>query len=165
MSFDATIDISEQPQDEEAKGRWYLGEVIDINDPLNANRVKARVPGLYDSDAGDVPWIGPMKYSPFGTGPNFGFYGAAQVGSKITVVLQEGNPHYPCYIGSVLVPTDIPAEFKDPNVWGFQDPKGNKLIVNMQTGEFKFVHSSGATLVFAANGEVSLTAVKIHLNP
>lgn len=164
MSFDATIDLSEQSEDEQSSGRYYLGKVVEVSTDGSAC-VKVHVPGLYEPNEGAVPWVGPVRHSVFGIGANFGFYGAPQVGANVTVILQEGNPQYPLYVGSVLKAAEVPGEFKNPNVWGFQDPKGNKLIVNLQSGEFKFVHNTGATLLFSENGEVTISATKIHLNP
>lgn len=164
MSFDSTYELSDSARDDDTKGRWYIGVVTAV-DPEGMGRVKANVPGLYDTSGGDVPWIGPIKQSLFGIGPGFGFYGAPQPGSKITVVLQDGDPNHPAYIGCILTKADVPAEFKDPDVWGFKDPAGNMLIMNMKTKTFRFVTADGVQISSNGSGELTIKAVKIHLNP
>ena len=47
---------------------YYVGIVTNNNDPLGIGRVQANVPGLYDTSKGPVPWIGPIKDSPYGFG-------------------------------------------------------------------------------------------------
>lgn len=162
--FAPLSDIVQPDTTEESKGKWYIGTVRTVN-PDGSETVKAHVPGLFDMDAGDVPWIGPLKQSLFGIGPNFGFYGAPQVGSRITIILQDGDAQYPAYIGCILNKQDIPPQFKDPNVWGFRDPAGNQLLVNIKTGEFRFTHSSGAYFSFDSGGNIVLKGKTIQLNP
>lgn len=152
MSFDATIDRSDTDESEKTKGRYYVGSVFNLNDPEGIGRVQASVPGLYDPTQGDVPWIGPLRQSPFGIGPGFGFYGVPALKSKITVILQDGDPHYPMFIGGILTKDDVLPAFRDPNVWGFKDPSGNALIVDMKNGTWTFIHSSGDTIAFDSVG-------------
>ncbi|QRE00338.1 baseplate hub subunit [Burkholderia phage BCSR5] len=162
--FVALNDLLKPEEGDEAKGRWYLGTVRQVS-PDGTGMVKAHVPGLFDMDAGDVPWIGQLKQSLFGVGAGFGMYGAAQPGAKVTVILQDGDPNYPAYIGGVLNKDDVPDEFKSPSVWGFKDPKGNKLVVDLASGTFRFTHSSGAYISFDGGGNIIIKGTTIQLNP
>lgn len=155
MSFDSLNEFA-STGDDDLRGKWFIGVVTDANDTTGQGRVKANVPGLFDTNSGDVPWIGPLKQSLFGIGPGFGFYGTPQKGAKITVILQDGDPHYPAYIGGILTAADVPAEFKDPNVWGFKDPAGNMLIVNMQAKTFRFVTADGVQISSDGSGNFQI---------
>ena len=127
----------------------YLGLVISNEDPEGLDRVKAVVPNLYD-DAETAPWIGPStKYSPFWCGPGFGTFGSPVKGSLIIIELQGGNPQFPVYSGSFLH-----KQVKDANMmklfhnlaWGFIDPSGNILVVDMKTQQLTFKHSTNVIL-------------------
>jgi hypothetical protein len=135
---------------------YYIGTVINNQDPLGFGRVQANVPNLYDSSQGEVPWIGPSKDSPFGYGTStkgpFGFFGAPAVGSTIRIELQNGDEHKPVYLTQPTAPNANPA-FKDPNTWGFQDPSGNQLLINMANGTWTFTHSSGDQVAYDAAGD------------
>lgn len=131
----------------------YLGLVVSNEDPDGLDRVKALVPNLYD-ELETAPWIGPStKYSPFGNGPGYGTFGSPVKGSIIVVELQGGNPQFPVYSGSLLH-----AQVKDANLlklfhnlaWGFVDPSGNMLVVDMKTQRLTFKHSTN--VIFTIEG-------------
>jgi hypothetical protein len=135
---------------------YYLGTVTNNVDPLGIGRVQANVPGLYNPAKGPVPWVGPIKDSPFGfgVGPKgpYGVYGSPYVGSQLMVELQKGDENNGMYSPIPTAPTANPA-FKDPQTWGFQDPSGNQLLVNMSTGTWTFTHSSGDMLTYDQTGD------------
>src|SRR5882672_6069488 len=135
---------------------YYLGTVTNNADPLGIGRVQANVPGLYNTAKGPVPWVGPIKDSPFGfgIGPKgpYGVYGAPAIGSQIKVELQKGDENNALYEPIPTVPSANPA-FKDPQTWGFQDPSGNQLLVNMTAGTWTFTHSSGDMLTYDQAGD------------
>jgi phage baseplate assembly protein gpV len=141
---------------EEYGSGYYLGTVTNNQDPLGLHRVQADVPGLYDSAAGEVPWIGPHKDSPFGfgTGANgqYGTYGSPAVGSKIKIELQNGDEHNALY-SPVQVKADVNADFSDPNVWGFKDPDGNIVKYDMTNHTYTFITKGGAQINIDANGK------------
>jgi hypothetical protein len=74
---------------------YYIGTVSANNDTVGIGRVQANVSGLFDTSQGSVPYIGPLKDSPFGFGKGakgpYGVYGMPQVGSTIKVELQNGD--------------------------------------------------------------------------
>src|SRR5271168_4462456 len=135
---------------------YYLGTVTGNTDPLGIGRVQANVPGLYDPTLGPIPWIGPIKDSPFGfgVGPKgpYGVYGSPYVGSQVKVELQKGDEHNALYTPFPTVPAANPA-FASPFTWGFQDPSGNQLLVNLQTGMWTWTHSSGDTISYDSAGD------------
>lgn len=133
--------------DKEDYTKYFLGTVVDIVDPESCHRVKATVPGLYE-DPELAPWIGPAAKSAFGIGQNFGTYGSPQLGSVLIVELQGGDPHYPIYHGCVHLPgnkTDEVKEAYHEEAWGFMDPSGNSLLVDMRARVVIFRDSHGVT--------------------
>lgn len=154
MSFQSANDFV-QASESYDQG-YYMGVVTNNNDPLGIGRVQANVPGLYDTALGEVPWIGPLKDSPYGFGKSakgpYGTYGAPPAGSPIKVELQGGDPHKPLYTNLYTQPVANPA-FVSPNVWGYQDPDGNLMIYDMSTHTYKFVTAGGAVIVIDANGK------------
>lgn len=147
---------------------YLVGTVVNVSDPLNLGRVQATVPGMFEGSI--LPWIAPIVQSPFGSGNQFGFFGSPQVGSKITVELQDGDAHKPLYTGGWRGPTDTPPEFIDPTIWGFKDPTGNTLVVNSSnitlTSALGVVLSfTGLDLTITSPGSINATAMgAINLN-
>lgn len=149
-------------QEEDYAGKFFLGLVFDNNDPEDADRIRATIPELYTED--NCPWIGPSKFSPFGQGPGFGMFGSPQKGSQVLIVLQEGNPKYPMYLGSLLFSKNKTSEQKREfhnEAWGFVDPSGNKFIVDMKTQTLTFVHSTQVSFVIK-EGSVFVEAPNNH---
>ena len=128
--------------------------------------MQANVPGLYNTATGPVPWIGPIKDSPYGFGKGakgpYGVYGSPAVGSQIKVELQKGDDHNALYTPLATVPSANPA-FASPQTWGYQDPSGNQQLVNMATGSWTWTHSSGDTINYDSAGD-RVTVVKGNAN-
>lgn len=137
--------------------RWFGGRVTSVSDPQGLGRVQVEIPGLLEE--GELPWIGVMRNSPFGIGAGFGFYGVPQVGSMAIVEFQDGDLNFGVCIGFFVVLADRNPDFSDPNKWGFADPSGNKLIVDMQAKTWTFTHSSGTEMKINADGSWDVTAV------
>lgn len=157
MGFNTTNDSVLQTEEYE---KYYIGTVVENNDPLGLGRIKANVPGLYEKDRGELPWIAPHRESPFGFGKSqkgpYGWYGVPQIDSPVKVELQDGDEHKPLYSYVHLKPHANPL-FMNATHWGYQDPSGNILDVDMQNQIYKFTHSSGATVTFNADGTVTET--------
>lgn len=152
MSFQSMNQSAGEVSDD-YNGTYFKGKVIDNNDPLNLDRIKATVPGLYDSDGGDLPWIGPIKYAPFGQGEGWGSHGAPAIGSDIIVLLQQGDQHHPVYHSLKAVADE---EFPSGETWGYRDPFGNRFICKT-AGEVEFKSNSGVVINISANGDLAIT--------
>jgi len=155
MGFN-TVNDSVNATEDYGQG-YYVGTVTANTDSMGVARVQAQVPGLYDSTAGAVPWIGAIKDSPFGygTGPKgpYGVYGFPQVGSVIKVELQNGDEHKPLYSTLYTVPNAHPW-FNVPTRWGYVDPAGSSLQVDMAAGTWTWTHSSGDSISYDGSGNV-----------
>lgn len=134
---------------------YIIGTVVDNNDPEGIGRVKVSIPNLFDPAQGAIPWIGAHRQSPFGYGPNFGVYGSPQIGSQVRVKFQEGDAHYGLVEGDEYKTSIANSKFKDPKTWGFRDPSGNELFVNMDTQAWEFTHSSGITIKYDVEGTMT----------
>ena len=143
--------------DNSLKGKLLLGEVVDNNDPLFMDRIKVKIPELYNPDLGEVPWCMPAKNPVFGQGKTWGLYGVPAIGSTVLVELQDGDANFPVYRSFVQIKPNVNPEYNTPNKWGFVDPSGNKLLVDMEAKTFTFTHSTGSVLQFGPDQQVHIT--------
>lgn len=146
-SLDSNLEATRRPPDQK-----YVGTVVQNRDPLNLDRIQVRIPGLYDPDQGEVPWCGPHKDSPFGTAQNWGVYGVPAIGSDVVVELQNGDPHYPVY-SSIMRYAN--PDFPSGGAWGFKDPRGNRLKVDLDANTVTF--NSGTNVVFHIDAQGNLS--------
>lgn len=162
MGF-GTINDSVNHTEDYSQG-YYVGTVTTNTDSLGIARVQASVAGLYDVHAGEVPFIGAIKDSPFGFGTGakgpYGWYGTPQVGSTLMVELQNGDEHKPLYRTMLTAPNAHPY-FNVPNRWGFVDPAGNMLQVDMTSGLWTFTHQSGDQVQYDQAGD-RVTIIKAN---
>ena len=87
--------------------RWFVGTVLDINDPEQLGRVKVRIYGVHpdnpkEAGLGDLPWapvvVGPLEGGSSGIGANTGIKPRAQV---FGIFLDGKNSQLPMVIGSI----------------------------------------------------------------
>lgn len=133
---------------------FYMGTVVNNNDPLQLDRVQVNIPGLYDNTKGSVPWCLPIKNGTFGQGSGYGQYGVPRVGSNVVVIFQQNDTEYPVYLGSLH--NSKGEGFGPANLWGYTDPNGNTFKVNTDNNEISYSHSSGVT-VNIKDGNVTVT--------
>lgn len=156
--FDSLNDASEKTN---YAGKTFIGRVVDNNDPLRVERVKAEVIGLYEGDPEVLPWIAPKVAKGFGNKAGSGVFSVPDLDSFVYIELQDGNPHYPFYVGSpVQVRVDLPeADVNYPNRYGFKDRRGNTLIIDTTPGQniLTFIHASGTQVRINNDGSVDLT--------
>jgi len=141
-------------------GTYFVGRVVDIEDPLKINRIKAYVQGLWEEPINEMPWIGPVKWTPFGQGAGWGVYGSPAIGSVVGIILQNGDPHYPLYIGSLHIAQHANDNYPDGRVWGYTDPSNNQLIVNMNDNSWSWTHHSGCSVFFNEQGDNTVRIVR-----
>jgi hypothetical protein len=159
------LDIDEN----DYKGIIFKGTVIANDDSQetefkNTEKIKVQIPGLYDSDdPAQLPWCVPLKDRIFGSKSGQGTFGVPSIGSIVAVILQQGDPHNPAYIGSILLEGATIAEFlvNYPNRYGFKDPAGNIFYIDTTSGQVTvhFQHKSGTTIHIDDAGNVTQTIV------
>jgi hypothetical protein len=133
---------------------FLIGTVSATDDTSGLNRVRITVPELFDKD--NHPLATVSVYSPFGNGAGYGTYGTPQAGSIVKVLLQGGDPNYPIIESSLH--TNVHPEFNTKDRWGYVDPKGNKLRVDLSTGEYLFLNADGVSgYTYDGQGNLSCT--------
>ena len=141
---------------------FHVGKVVFNNDPARQQRVKVTVPGYFeDSNPDNLPWVGPVAQSDFGMTATHGSVKVPVLGSLILVKFQGGDKNKGLYEGYLVTAGNgaaMPAELSTnyPHRYGYWDPKGNKAFTDMQTGQSKFIHNSGTTVTFEADGMINI---------
>lgn len=155
--------VNDRLADAEADNAYdnpMIGVVTENVDPLGINRIKVKIVNVLDVDQGPVPWCLPSPRSPFGQGSGYGVYGSPKLGSLVRIKFQGGDPQCPIYECEVYTKANANPKFKDPDTWGFKDPAGNELFVNMTTGQWEWTHQSGDSLKYDGQGNVTYHVVK-----
>jgi hypothetical protein len=76
--------------------KLYLGEIVDINDPLKEGRAKIRVFGLFDGlEDEDIPWASQVNYVSF-SGKGNGAISIPRVGTVVALEF-DGQNYYRFY--------------------------------------------------------------------
>ena len=153
MSFDTLNSALDLMPD--YKGVLFQGVVVNNNDPENLGRIQASIPNLYDPGVGELPWIGPDKFSPFGQGTAWGVFGSPAVGSDVLILFQNGDPHFPIYR---TYQAHADGEFPSGGAsWGFRDPYGNVFkCLSDKTVQMRCV--GGVTFTVSPSGDLTVTA-------
>jgi hypothetical protein len=162
--FNTLLDV----EDATYENQLIIGKVIANDDSGETvgpklERVRAFVPGLYEGDTvTDYPWIFPKQPSLFGNGTGFGRFGVPDIGAYILIELQNGDPHFPYYVGGVLIDglQISEAGTNYPNRYGFKDSVGNIFFVDKTSGEVKFQHKSGTVIDILNDGTTTVHAIK-----
>jgi len=165
MSTTGMVDPLEQQRSRnDYDGQFFLGTVVDNEDPQKEERLRIRIPNLLGEELSDteLPWARPVKHRVRGSNSQVQSLSVPVVGSKMIVVLQNGDPYHPLYLGSLLVGADVASVLTTnyPKRYGLRDDKGNHMFVDTQTGDMELRHFSGTTLKIVPDGSVSVTSPK-----
>lgn len=146
------------------KARFVFGKVTANDDPLLLERVRIRVPQIYDDiqDA-DLPWALPVKQRAMGATSLVGQFGIPVVDTDVIVAFENGDRYSPIYFGSVITSEDLKqiAGTTYGATYGIQDAAGNKIYVDTASGvnTIKIAHASGTTATIDNAGKLAFTAV------
>ena len=83
--------------------RWFIGKVVDNNDPLRLGRVRINILGIHDNiaDAGDLPWASMVLPTTEG-GVTSGFPPSLDIGAQVFGIFLDGvQSQLPLVIGSI----------------------------------------------------------------
>lgn len=139
-----------------------LGKVVKNDDPKMLCRVKVEVPELYGNATEDqLPWAVPQSISSIGSTANDGTFGVPEIGSIVTISLQNDDPSFPEYRSTPRTPETVPDLFKTnyPNRYGRVDNKGNYQYTDKQSGDYEYHHKSGTKLHISDDGTLVLTSI------
>lgn len=150
----------------------YRGVVTDNQDPFKIGRVKAHVPDVLGTDPSG--WGLPCM--PF-AGNNMGFYAIPDVGARVWIEFEQGDPDYPiwsgCWWGSQ---EELPSEASDApydrvviktsrqQVIILDDSEGGKITIQTSTGQTIVMSSDGIKIDNGQGATVELSGPSVSVN-
>lgn len=95
-------------------GTTWLGEVVDITDPLKIGRVKVKVYGKFDQiPTADIPWAYPGNNFTGGSATGGGFFSVPKLNSIVSVKFDQGNLYHPEYFFTQKISDEVKAEIEN----------------------------------------------------
>lgn len=92
----------------------WLGEVVDVADPLFIGRAKVKVFGKFDEIPDeDIPWAYPGTNNTGGSDSGGGFLSVPKVGSIVSIRFDNGNIYHPEYFYNQKISTEVKAEIEN----------------------------------------------------
>jgi hypothetical protein len=105
--------IEQELFEDNLKDTVWIGEVVDIADPLKEGRVKVKVFGKFDKLENDViPWARPWNMFTAGSASGSGFHSVPKLNSKVIVKFDNGNVHEPSYMAIQHISDDLKSEIE-----------------------------------------------------
>ena len=157
------------------QSRWFLGEVVDVNDPKQLGRVKVNVFGVYDDILpADLPWaqiVVPVTTGIHeGKGQNLGIL----VGTQVFGMFLDGkNSQLPMVIGTVPkegdtnekakanYPLNKVYETETGHFKEYDDTEGKERIREQhKSGTFYEMDKDGNMTIDATESEVRTITIK-----
>ena len=144
---------------------WFIGEVVDIDDPLLSNRVKVMPYGFYDekTDKKHLNWSTVMMPNTSSSFKGFGSNHELMVGSWVVGFFRDGPSAQDAIIlGSIASSTDgtidIPteAQLNPPTNKVHKTEAGHLMEVDNTSGaeRIHIKHTSGTYILMHPNGDI-----------
>ena len=144
---------------------WFIGSVVDIDDPLLSNRVKVMPYGFYDEtiDKSHLNWSTVMMPNTSSSFKGFGSNHELMVGSWVVGFFRDGPSAQDAIIlGSIASSTDgtidIPteAQLNPPTNKVHKTEAGHLMEVDNTSGaeRIHIKHTSGTYILMHPNGDV-----------
>src|SRR5712691_10943234 len=149
----------------------YRGIVTDNNDPLSMGRIRAQVLDVLGDD--ESGWALPCV--PF-AGNGMGFYAIPDVGARIWIEFEQGDPDYPIWTGCWWGSQDeLPDEVSDGAEQKvlIKTKEGQKILLDDSNSEITIQTSGGQKIVMNSssikidNGNgatIELSSSKVAVN-
>ena len=157
--FDDAITNSSDQEEQKFTGRWE-GKVIKNNDPERLGRVKIQIFNFYDDLPSDaIPWAIPDIMF---IGSKAGNFIVPEIGTIVRGYFDQGDIQKPIYdklAFNVDNPNNSQATVNEdyPNkMIIFQTDQGDYMTLNRKTGEWVFMHRTGASIIFKGSGEMQI---------
>jgi len=145
-------------------GLYFIGKVVDNNDPKKLKRVRVTIPKIFDGYAqSDLPWAIPNANGGQGAQVGINDMCVPSIGSLIYIIFQQGKTQYPMYSGTLTAESGLVPELEVnyPTRRGFKTASGLLVFDDATTKELQILHSSGSKYDFDASGNLTVT---IHNN-
>lgn len=138
----------------------YEATVLDNDDPLKLNRVKAACPPIWGAYAS--PWI--INKTETG-GNGVGSVFTPRIGDTISVRLRDGNADAPEWShGHRSDESPPPEEFADPKVNGIKTDSGITMTYNDNEGSWSVEDASGNKVYIDGAGNVHIYGTKVFVH-
>jgi len=150
----------------------YRGIVTDNQDPFKIGRVKAHVLDVLGDNASG--WALPCM--PF-AGDNTGFYAIPDVGARVWIEFEQGDPDYPiwsgCWWGSE---EELPSEASDApydrvviktsqqQVLILDDSEGGKITLQTSSGQTIVMSSESIKIDNGQGATIELSGPSVSVN-
>lgn len=138
----------------------YVGEVVDINDPMKIGRVKVKVINLFDEIVtADIPWFLPCQSFVDGA------FSVPNVGDYVEAFFERGDIYCGKYFAKAVNKNQIPTQASTdyPNtIVLFETEKGSYCTLNKSTGEYKIVQKN-TQITIDADGKVEINSPDVTI--
>jgi hypothetical protein len=143
------------------KEEFYVGKVINNNDPDKIGRCRIRVFGVFEADVPDneLPWAMP-DFSFIGS--KIGSFIVPPIDTIVRVYFDKGNINLPHYTVKVVDKNNLPSERNidyPNNMIMFKTDEGDFLSMNRKSKKLTFIHNSGTKLEIDASGNADVLVV------
>ena len=139
------------------KDRTYVGVVVDNNDPERLCRIKVQIAQVFDEISTDLlPWALPSLNHTGGASAKTGNVDIPDIGSKVSIVFEDGNIDYPRYSGYHVDKKTILEECREnyPNRVVVRMKNNCLLVIDKKTNEM-FIRNPGALKIYVT-GDLEL---------
>ena len=144
---------------------WFIGEVKDINDSKNLNRVRVNAYGYYDGveNVADLPWATVMMPTTSASIKGNGSNHHLEVGSWVVGFFADGpSAQDPIIMGSIATQTDgvkdIPSDASVDNKV-YESKAGHRIELDNTSGAEKIKITHGKTnshIEFTSTGKIRI---------
>lgn len=91
----------------------WIGEVVDIEDPLKIGRIKVKVYGKFDTiPTEDIPWAYPGNNNSGGSPSGGGYFSVPKLGSVVSIKFDQGNIYHPEYFFNQKISDEVKSEIE-----------------------------------------------------
>jgi hypothetical protein len=137
----------------------YVAIVEDVADPSSMGRIRVQVPALGQRRAPADLWARPAT---FGGSEGTGLFFAPNVGDKVWVSFEAGNPDKPVYFGGFMGNGKAAAEFGSYLKRGFKTPAGHYVRVSDEDSDqhITMAASNGAYATMNKDGDLLMSSAE-----
>lgn len=158
---------------EEVENKYYgkyKGLVVDNNDPENLGRLRVKVPRILGEEVVSG-WA--MPCVPFGGAKDQGFFFIPEVGARVWVEFEEGDPQDPIWVGTFwtkpggVAETPPQAQVSPPTNRVIKTPSGHMIEFNDKSGgqKIKITDKAGNSILLdSSNNKLIITQGKTSVN-
>jgi hypothetical protein len=154
---------------------WFIGSIVDINDPLLSNRVKVMPYGYYNHTipAEKLPWSTVMMPNTSSSYKGYGANHELMVGSWVVGFFRDGPSAQDAIIlGSISSSTDntidipVEAQLNPPTNKVHKTEAGHLIEIDNTPGAERvhIKHTSGSFLRMEANGTINMSSSNQTVN-